>query len=202
MKGASKARGQWLPDCWSRRVRATEERPVGRVSRFTSRAVTFAARRVLHRCTMHAAVSSRRRWSSSRSARTWGGRGCVRTGCGKRIPIDDRSSLFHQHKGQSFGAAIPDYVTPEFVRDEVARGRAIIPANVNHPESEPMIIGRNFLVKINANIGNSAVASSIEEEVEKMRWATSGALTQLWTCPRARTYTRRANGSSETHLCR
>ena len=68
--------------------------------------------------------------------------------------------------------AIPSEITPEFVRDEVARGRAIIPANINHPESEPMIIGRNFLVKINANIGNSAVASSIEEEVEKMRWAT------------------------------
>ncbi|HYY94503.1 MAG TPA: phosphomethylpyrimidine synthase ThiC [Pyrinomonadaceae bacterium] len=84
---------------------------------------------------------------------------------------DDRSSLFHQHHGESFGASVPDFVTPEFVRDEVARGRAIIPANVNHPESEPMIIGRNFLVKINANIGNSAVASSIEEEVEKMRWA-------------------------------
>src|ERR1700759_4069799 len=74
--------------------------------------------------------------------------------------------------GNSFGAAIPDFVPPEFVRDEIARGRAIIPANINHPESEPMIIGRNFLVKINANIGNSAVASSIEEEVEKMRWAT------------------------------
>ena len=74
-------------------------------------------------------------------------------------------------KGQSFGASIPEYVTPEFVRDEVARGRAIIPANINHPESEPMIIGRNFLVKINANIGNSAVASSIDEEVDKMRWA-------------------------------
>jgi phosphomethylpyrimidine synthase len=73
--------------------------------------------------------------------------------------------------GQPFGASIPEYITPEFVRDEVARGRAIIPANINHPESEPMIIGRNFLVKINANIGNSAVASSIEEEVEKMRWA-------------------------------
>ena len=84
----------------------------------------------------------------------------------------DRSSLNHQHKGQSFGAAVPEYVTPEFVRDEVARGRAIIPANINHPESEPMIIGRNFLVKINANIGNSAIASSIEEEVEKMRWST------------------------------
>jgi phosphomethylpyrimidine synthase len=74
--------------------------------------------------------------------------------------------------GESFGAEIPDFVTPEFVCDEVARGRAIIPANINHPESEPMIIGRNFLVKINANIGNSAVASSIEEEVEKMVWAT------------------------------
>ncbi|HTG86894.1 MAG TPA: phosphomethylpyrimidine synthase ThiC [Pyrinomonadaceae bacterium] len=82
-----------------------------------------------------------------------------------------RDSLLHQHRGQSFGAAIPTYVTPEFVRDEVARGRAIIPANINHPESEPMIIGRNFLVKINANIGNSAVASSIEEEVDKMRWS-------------------------------
>jgi len=76
------------------------------------------------------------------------------------------------HAGNSFGAAIPKFVTPEFVRDEVARGRAIIPANINHPESEPMIIGRNFLVKINANIGNSAVASSVEEEVEKMIWAT------------------------------
>jgi phosphomethylpyrimidine synthase len=73
--------------------------------------------------------------------------------------------------GESFGAGIPPEITPEFVRSEVARGRAIIPANINHPESEPMIIGRNFLVKINANIGNSAVASSIEEEVEKMRWA-------------------------------
>ncbi|HYH86999.1 MAG TPA: phosphomethylpyrimidine synthase ThiC, partial [Pyrinomonadaceae bacterium] len=84
---------------------------------------------------------------------------------------DDRSSLLHEHRGESFGAAVPSYVTPEFVRDEVARGRAIIPANVNHPEAEPMAIGRNFLVKINANIGNSAVASSIDEEVEKMRWA-------------------------------
>jgi phosphomethylpyrimidine synthase len=85
---------------------------------------------------------------------------------------DDRSSLYHEHGGERFGAQIPEFVTPEFVRDEVARGRAIIPANVNHPESEPMVIGRNFLVKINANIGNSAVASSIDEEVEKMRWAT------------------------------
>jgi phosphomethylpyrimidine synthase len=76
-----------------------------------------------------------------------------------------------QHPGEGFGARIPREITPEFVRDEVARGRAIIPANVNHPESEPMIIGRNFLVKINANIGNSAISSSIEEEVEKMVWA-------------------------------
>ncbi|HWX21932.1 MAG TPA: phosphomethylpyrimidine synthase ThiC [Candidatus Binatia bacterium] len=74
--------------------------------------------------------------------------------------------------GESFGASIPPHITAEFVRSEIARGRAIIPANINHPESEPMIIGRNFLVKINANIGNSAIASSIEEEVEKMRWAT------------------------------
>ena len=76
-----------------------------------------------------------------------------------------------QHAGEDFGAAIPKVITPEFVRDEIARGRAIIPANINHPESEPMIIGRNFLVKINANIGNSLVASGIEEEVDKMVWA-------------------------------
>jgi phosphomethylpyrimidine synthase len=93
-----------------------------------------------------------------------------------------RDSLSHQHPGapgrddapgifQQFPQRLPAVITPEFVRDEVARGRAIIPANINHPEAEPMIIGRNFLVKINANIGNSAVASSIEEEVEKMRWA-------------------------------
>ncbi len=86
--------------------------------------------------------------------------------------LGDRTVLNQQHPGQSFGASLPKYITAEFVRDEVARGRAIIPANINHPELEPMIIGRNFLVKINANIGNSAVASSIEEEVEKMRWAT------------------------------
>jgi phosphomethylpyrimidine synthase len=81
-------------------------------------------------------------------------------------------SLLHQHPGQSFGALTPKHlITPEFVRDEVAAGRAVIPSNINHPESEPMIIGRNFLVKINANIGNSAVSSSIEEEVEKAVWA-------------------------------
>lgn len=77
-----------------------------------------------------------------------------------------------QHPGHNFGAAIPKLITPEFVRDEVARGRAIIPTNINHPETEPMIIGRNFLVKINANIGNSALGSSISEEVEKMVWGT------------------------------
>lgn len=79
--------------------------------------------------------------------------------------------MMRQHPGQSFGAAIPSEITPEFVRDEIARGRAIIPANINHPEVEPMIIGRNFLVKINANIGNSALSSGISEEVEKMTWA-------------------------------
>lgn len=78
----------------------------------------------------------------------------------------------NQHSANSYGAKIPDEITPEFVREEIARGRAIIPANINHPEIEPMIIGRNFLVKINANIGNSAISSSIEEEVEKMVWAT------------------------------
>ncbi len=77
-----------------------------------------------------------------------------------------------QHKGQHFGALQPKIITPEFVREEVAKGRAIIPLNINHPETEPMIIGRNFLVKINANIGNSALGSSISEEVEKMTWAT------------------------------
>jgi phosphomethylpyrimidine synthase len=84
----------------------------------------------------------------------------------------EASALAAQHAGESFGAAIPARITPEFVRDEIARGRAILPANVNHPELEPMAIGRNFLVKINANIGNSAVTSSIEEEVEKLVWAT------------------------------
>ncbi|MBR0347872.1 MAG: phosphomethylpyrimidine synthase ThiC, partial [Rudaea sp.] len=81
------------------------------------------------------------------------------------------AELLRQHPGESFGASIPKLITPEFVRSEVARGRAIIPCNINHPETEPMIIGRNFLTKINANIGNSAVTSSISEEVEKMVWA-------------------------------
>src|SRR5258708_21035946 len=87
-----------------------------------------------------------------------------------RENLGRRQALEAAQGGQSFGAAIPELVTPEFVRDEVARGRAIIPANINHPEAEPMIIGRNFLVKINANIGNSAVSSSVAEEVDKMVW--------------------------------
>ena len=100
----------------------------------------------------------------------------IRENMGRALPFEsakngDRGALNFQHRGESFGAKLPSHITAEFVRDEVARGRAIIPANINHPESEPMIIGRNFLVKINANIGNSAVASSIEEEVEKMRWS-------------------------------
>jgi phosphomethylpyrimidine synthase len=96
----------------------------------------------------------------------------IRENLGRQKAFENGSGNGRTHAGYSFGAAIPSFVTPEFVRDEVARGRAIIPSNINHPESEPMIIGRNFLVKINANIGNSAVASSIEEEVEKMIWAT------------------------------
>ena len=98
------------------------------------------------------------------------------------IYVAERENLGRQEKlanakdqidqGESFGAEIPEFITPEFVRDEIACGRAVIPSNINHPELEPQIIGRNFLVKINANIGNSAVASSVEEEVEKMVWAT------------------------------
>ncbi len=110
----------------------------------------------------------------------------IRENAGRAVADAERNELGHQHAGSAqaggyeftpsifrkFPQRIPAEITPEFVRDEVAAGRAIIPCNVNHPELEPMIIGRNFLVKINANIGNSAVASSIEEEVEKMRWAT------------------------------
>ncbi len=93
----------------------------------------------------------------------------------ENLALDERAmaeAVAAQHKGEAFGAATPQYITPEFVRSEVAAGRAVIPANINHPEIEPMIIGRNFHVKINANIGNSAVTSSIEEEVEKLVWAT------------------------------
>ncbi|WP_369048890.1 phosphomethylpyrimidine synthase ThiC [Tenacibaculum sp. UWU-22] len=85
--------------------------------------------------------------------------------------INEITRLSEQHSGQNFGANIPAKITPEFVREEIARGRAVIPSNINHPEAEPMILGRNFLVKINANIGNSATTSSIEEEVEKAVWA-------------------------------
>jgi phosphomethylpyrimidine synthase len=88
----------------------------------------------------------------------------------KRAQLAEAKVLDYQHAGQSFGASIPEEITPEFVRDEIARGRAIIPANINHTELEPMIIGRNFLVKINGNIGNSALGSSIEEEVAKLTW--------------------------------
>jgi len=96
---------------------------------------------------------------------------------GSTVPLPSSSPLATRHSplerdGESFGASIPDFVTPEFVRQEIARGRAIIPHNINHPEVEPMIIGRNFLVKINANIGNSAVLSSVDDEVDKLVWAT------------------------------
>ena len=106
--------------------------------------------------TMPAPGSSRPRWNTSRSARTWAASG---------------RSEAASRDGESFGAAIPDFVTPEFVRDEVARGRAIIPANINHTEAEPMAIGRNFLVKINANIGNSRGRSAVADEVDKLVWA-------------------------------
>ncbi|WP_353086902.1 phosphomethylpyrimidine synthase ThiC, partial [Stenotrophomonas sp.] len=89
----------------------------------------------------------------------------------QRLDAIRDAALLQQHPGESFGASIPTIITPEFVRDEIARGRAVLPNNINHPESEPMIIGRNFLTKINANIGNSAVSSGIAEEVEKLVWA-------------------------------
>ena len=95
-----------------------------------------------------------------------------RENLGRAMLRDEAARLEARNDGQPWGASLPDYVTPEFVRDEVARGRAIIPSNINHPETEPMAIGRNFLVKINANIGNSAVSSSVAEEVDKMVWAT------------------------------
>ena len=141
---------------------------------------------------MRGRASSRPRWNSSPSAKTWARRRASQrhrrfaADIGSRNDLDKQHAGSAQHPGRRTPAfthsphrssaasrsASPREITPEFVRDEVAAGRAIIPANINHPEFEPMIIGRNFLVKINANIGNSAVASSIEEEVEKMRWAT------------------------------
>lgn len=93
----------------------------------------------------------------------------IRENCRRELAV--KSGLIKQHPGESFGASLQNEITPEFVRSEIAAGRAIIPGNINHPELEPMIIGRNFMVKINANIGNSAISSSIEEEVEKMVWA-------------------------------
>ncbi len=94
----------------------------------------------------------------------------IRENLGRKKMLDRAEAAAGRRRAAS-ARAIPDFVTPEFVRAEIARGRAIIPANINHPEAEPMIIGRNFLVKINANIGNSAVTSSMAEEVEKMVWA-------------------------------
>jgi phosphomethylpyrimidine synthase len=90
----------------------------------------------------------------------------------ENMKLAEAKELGFQHPGESFGASIPEEISPEFVRDEIARGRAVLPANINHPELEPQIIGRNFLVKVNANIGNSALSSSIAEEVEKMTWST------------------------------
>jgi hypothetical protein len=106
----------------------------------------------------------------------------------------DRQNLRHQHSGNSFGAAIPAMITPEFVRDEVARGRAIIPSNINHPESEPMIIGRNFLVKINANIGIRPSRHRSRKKWTRCDGPRSGAQTPSWTCRRARTFMKRGSG--------
>lgn len=107
-----------------------------------------------------------------------------------------------ERDGESFGADIPDFITPEFVRDEIARGRAIIPANINHLESEPMIIGRNFLVKINANIGNSAVTSSMAEEVEKMVWAIRWGADTVMDLSTGRNIHNTATGSFAIRLFR
>ena len=104
--------------------------------------------------------------------------------------------------GNSFGAAIPSEITPEFVRDEIARGRAIIPSNINHPETEPMIIGRNFLTKVNANIGNSAVTSGVAEEVEKLVWSIRWGADTVMDLSTGRHSTPSANGSSATVRCR
>lgn len=104
-----------------------------------------------------------------------------------------------QHPGQNFGAKNLKEITPEFVRQEVAEGRAIIPANINHPELEPMIIGRNFLVKINANIGNSALGSSIDEEVAKMTWATRWGADTIMDLSTGKTFMKHVNGLFVTH---
>ena len=114
------------------------------------------------------------------------------------------AKLLKQHAGQSFGANIPthpDQITAEFVRSEIAAGRAIIPANINHPELEPMIIGRNFRVKINGNLGNSAVTSSLTEEVEKMVWSLRWGADTIMDYPPVRTFTKRVNGLSAMRRC-
>jgi phosphomethylpyrimidine synthase len=165
-----------------------EDAPPARTSSIVIRASSFAARRLLRakpgKVVTQLAYARQRIITPEmefiairENGRTVAGigdsgRSSARHPFGVDAPGYSRNDLRQQHPGKSFGANIPREITPEFVRQEIARGRAIIPANINHPESEPMIIGRNFLVKINANIGNSAVASSIEEEVEKMRWAT------------------------------
>jgi phosphomethylpyrimidine synthase len=117
--------------------------------------------------------------------------------------LNDQSAAMQcQHQGHSWGANTPkSKITPEFVRSEVARGRAIIPNNINHPESEPMIVGRNFLVKINANIGNSAVTSTIEEEVEKQFGLARWEQIRLWIYLPEKTFTKLENGSSVILLC-
>ena len=107
--------------------------------------------------------------------------------------------MLRQHAGESFGASIPHLITPEFVREEIARGRAIIPANINHPEVEPMAIGRNFLVKINANIGNSAVSPGIAEEVEKMTWSIRWGGDTVMDLSTASTFTKHVSGLCVTH---
>jgi phosphomethylpyrimidine synthase len=128
--------------------------------------------RTSRRCTTPAKASSRRRWNTSPSAKTTTA-APTSNRCGqpakwaKKWPPCSAAST----RARTSAPAFPEEITPEFVRSEIARGRAIIPNNINHPESEPMIIGRNFLVKINANIGNSALGSSIQEEVEKMTWS-------------------------------
>lgn len=113
-----------------------------------------------------------------------------------------RKTAKRYHLGESFGASIPRYITPEFVRDEIAHGRAIIPANINHPECEPMVIGRQFLVKINANIGNSAIASSVEEEVEKMQWAIRWGADTVMDLSTGRDIHTTRNGLFEILQCR
>ena len=114
----------------------------------------------------------------------------------------ERAAAALARDGEPFSAATPDFITPEWVRDEVASGRAIIPANINHPELEPMAIGRNFLVKINANIGNSAVTSSMAEEVEKMVWAIRWGADTVMDLSTGATSTTSATGSSATPRCR